>query len=91
VGIILLVIGSLISRRGRMVTVGATGLGPSPQVQVYTMQADSPALRTMSGDQSGDRGDLAAKLRQLEDARNRNLISDSEYEKMRKQILDSMK
>jgi hypothetical protein len=82
VGVVLLLIGSLVSRRRQPIMVGGM-----PGVQVMNM----PLCQTgySRGAPVGP-GDLTTKLRQLEEARNKNLISEDEYERMRKSILDSM-
>jgi hypothetical protein len=51
--------------------------------QAQAMKASSGSIN------SGD--DLLNKLRQLEEARRANLISQEEYDRLRQQILDSMK
>jgi hypothetical protein len=86
-GVILLVIGSLISRRRQpgMVTVGGV-----PGVQVYSNQPGAVDVTRYVQQQSKPGGDLTAKLRQLEEARNKGLISAEEYDRLRQQILDTM-
>jgi hypothetical protein len=86
-GIILLVIGSVISRRRQS---GVVMVGGIPDTQVSSRQANVLDMTHYSRQQSSPGGDLAAKLRQLEDARAKNLISAEEYERLRQQILDSM-
>jgi hypothetical protein len=89
VGVVLLVIGSLITRRSRqqnMVTLGGI-----PGVQMYTSTERPIAnvtTRYVQANPSG--GDLTAKLRQLEEAHNKGLISAEEYDRLRQQILDTM-
>ena len=88
VGVVLLVIGSVITRRSRqqnMVTVGGI-----PGVQVYTNQPGAVDVSRYVQQQSKPGGDLTAKLRQLEEARNKGLISAEEYDRLRQQILDMM-
>lgn len=87
VGIILLIIGSIITRRSQPRTVMAGGI---PGVQVYTNQPGAVDVTRYVQQQSKSGGDLTAKLRQLEEARNKGLISAEEYDRLRQQILDTM-
>lgn len=86
-GIVLMVIGLVVSRRRQpqIVTVG----GGAPGVQTFTVRSGTSSFTRIPHSQMSAE-DLTGRLRQLEDARNRNLISDEEYERLRKQILDSM-
>jgi hypothetical protein len=84
VGVVMIIIGAIVSRRRQtnMVTVGGIPVSPSqPGAVDVTRYAQQPG-------KSG--GDLTAKLRQLEEARAKNLISAEEYDRLRQQILDSM-
>ncbi len=87
VGIFLAVIGLLISGRRR---------GGSPRVVMQSYAFDFPqqgstppvARPTPRSPQSGD---LSAKLRQLDEARQSGLLTEDEYQRMRQEILDSMR
>jgi hypothetical protein len=48
-------------------------------------QASAAQMQSMAG-----RGDLVSRLKQLQEARDANLISQEEYDRTRRQILDSM-
>jgi hypothetical protein len=88
VGIVLLLIGGLLTRRSRQ--PGMVMVGGIPDVQVSSRQAGAVDVTRYVQQQSSPGGDLTAKLRQLEDARSKGLISADEYDRLRQQILDSM-
>jgi hypothetical protein len=56
---------------------------------IQQAQAVKASMQSGGSVTSGD--DLLNKLRQLEEARRANLISQEEYDRLRQQILDSMK
>ncbi len=88
VGVVFIIIGAVIGRRragASVVTVGGV-----PGAQVYTMQSGSSQF-TRVPHSSMSASDLTAKLRELESAKAQGLISDEEYERLRKQILDQMR
>ncbi len=87
VGIVMIVIGSVIKRRSQPGTVMVGGI---PGVQVYTSERPVANVTTRYVQANPPGGDLAAKLRQLEDARAKGLISADEYDRLRQQILDLM-
>jgi hypothetical protein len=90
-GFILAILGFVFSRRRpRTVTqyVYTTGQGIP---QTFNTPSRQPPSTTFSfPTQPQARGDLTAKLRQLDEARQANLISEDEYQRMRQEILDSM-
>ena len=83
-GLVLYIVGAIISRRQTTVITGMPG------VQVMNMRPDQMGYSRGTRVDAPNAGDLTAKLRQLEEARSKNLISEDEYERMRKVILDSM-
>lgn len=85
VGVLFVVIGFILSARRRginRVTVPAYGF------DFPTNPTTTPAPRARQQPQSGD---LSAKLRQLDEARQSGLLTEDEYQRMRKEILDSMR
>lgn len=88
VGVVLLVIGAIISRRNRQ--PGAVMAGGVPNVQVYRNQPGTVDASRYVQQQGKSGGDLTAKLHELEEARNKGLISAEEYDRLRQQILDTM-
>lgn len=87
VGIILLIIGMVASRRRQP---GVVMVGGIPDVQTSDRSASVMDVSRYVQQTGSSGGDLAAKLRQLEDARAKGLISADEYDRLRQQILDSM-
>lgn len=83
VGIVMIIIGAVIGRRksgASVVTVGGV-----PGAQVYTTDRSSFTRAPHSSVSATD------KLRELESAKAQGLISDEEYDRLRKQILDQMR
>ncbi len=83
VGIFFTLIGAILSARRRVLT------SPAAVTQRYAFDfppdtPGSPTPRARGAD------DLAAKLRQLEQARDSGLITDEEYQQKRQQIIDGM-
>jgi hypothetical protein len=100
VGVILTIIGLIIGRkRTPMVAFGTPGSGGI----VYTTSAfnsqgsggtiDLNQVIQQARDMKAASGgtDLSTRLKQLEDARNAGLISQTEYDRTRQQILDTLK
>ncbi len=99
VGVILTIIGSLISRRRTVpVSFGVVGAG-SPSVYTTTYTSQNPGgsidlnqiIQQARDMKAGASGDLSARLKQLEDAKNAGLISQTEYDRARQNILDTLK
>ncbi len=100
VGVILTIIGMLIARRrSSSVNFGVVGAGGSPSVYTttYSSQNSSGGIdlnqvieqaRNMKAAASGD---LTTRLKQLDDAKNAGLISQTEYDRARQNILDTLK
>lgn len=83
VGILFLVIGFILSARRRGVTrVTVPSYG-------FDFPADAP--QNPRPRQQPPRDDFSARLRQLDEARQSGLLTEEEYQKMRKDILDSMR
>lgn len=83
VGILFLVIGFILSARRRGVT--------RVTVPSYTFDFPSDAPPAPRSRQQPQSGDLSAKLRQLDEARQSGLLTEAEYQKKRQDILDSMR
>jgi hypothetical protein len=64
--------------------------GGVPNVQVYRNQPGTVDASRYVQQQGKSGGDLTAKLHELEEARNKGLISAEEYDRLRQQILDTM-
>ncbi len=73
VGIVLVIVGAVFSRRRALRTAGDFVFPTHPVIT----SAAPPA-------------DLAAKLRQLDDARASGLISEEEYQRSRQNLLDTL-
>ena len=89
-GFVLALVGFVFSRRRRFQTVTSqyvfAGANPSSVYPVSTATSSNqppPARPPVQGD-------LAAKLRQIEDAHTSGLITDEEYQRMRQEILGTM-
>jgi hypothetical protein len=63
----------------------------TPEMAQKVQKALSAMEGAFPGHWVGSGGNLTDKLRQLEDARSGNLITQEEYDHLRQQILDSMK
>jgi uncharacterized membrane protein len=106
IGVVLLLLGILLSVRVRPqqgITLSMAHAG-SPNAQTFTV--DKGGKRTVvmmdhGGDfadlmqqvkakQGSSGGDLTARLQQLDEARAKNLISQEEYERLRKQALEDL-
>lgn len=97
IGLVLTIIGLVLGRRrSAPVSFGVPGAG-STGFTTYTTQASGGAIdlnqviqqaRDMKASSSTD---LSTRLKQLEDARNAGLISQTEYDRTRQQILDTLK
>lgn len=72
-----------------VIRVGGQGVTNSPDLAQIIQQAQA-MKQQQSGMSAGNAGDLVARLRQLEEARNKNLITQEEYDRVRRQILGSM-
>jgi hypothetical protein len=95
-GVVLTIVGLLIGRRrtpavafgvpgsGGVVYTSSQGSGGTIDLNQVIQQA-----RDMKAASGGT--DLSTRLKQLEDARNAGLISQTEYDRTRQQILDTMK
>jgi hypothetical protein len=77
---------------------GSSARAPKVTVttQTYDMRGGSSSFADLMKDvkskaQGAEGEDFVARLQQLEDARSKNLITQEEYDRMRKAILDSMK
>ncbi len=80
IGVVFIVIGAIVGRRH---SPGMMTVNGRPVVTVRSNLGQSmPA---------GGGVDWVARLKQLDDARSKGLISQEEYDKLRQQILDSMK
>lgn len=99
IGVILTIIGALISRRRAVpVSFGVVGTG-SPQVYTTTYTSQNPGgsidlnqvIQQARNMKAGAGGDLSARLKQLDDAKNAGLISQTEYDRARQNILDTLK
>ncbi len=99
IGVILAIIGLLISRRrSPTVSFGVVGTSnPSVYTTTYTSQNPGGSIdlnqviqqaRDMKASAGGD---LSTRLKQLEDAKNAGLISQTEYDRARQNILDTLK
>ncbi|MBI1257933.1 MAG: hypothetical protein GC204_10715 [Chloroflexi bacterium] len=83
IGFFLALFGFLFSRRRRFQTATNQFAFVSPNAPA---SFTAPSMATRAPVQ----GDLAAKLRQIEEAHTSGLINDEEYQRMRQEILDSM-
>ncbi len=98
VGLVLTIIGLILGRRRTgTVSIGVPVTG-SAGFTTYTTQASGGAMdlnqiiqqaRDMKA--AAGSGDLSTRLKQLEEARNAGLITESEYDRTRQQILDTIK
>ncbi|MBZ0285476.1 MAG: SHOCT domain-containing protein [Anaerolineae bacterium] len=88
--IVVLVSGGSRSRTVAVPVGVPTGVRVSGQPISSTDDLASFLGQSSTSKPASSAGDLAAKLRQLETARQNNLISQEEYDRMRQQILDSM-
>ncbi len=83
VGIFFTIIGAILSARRRVLA--------SPPVVPQRYAFDFPPDPTSApAPRASDANDLAAKLRQIEEARDSGLISEDEYQQKRQQIIDGM-
>jgi putative oligomerization/nucleic acid binding protein len=86
----------VISAAGSPVTPVIVTRQPASKIVVNGQEVDAvppevdKILKGMFGDTMQNRGNLADRLRQLQEARDAGLISSDEYERVRQQILDSM-
>jgi len=106
-GIFLIIIGSLVNRFRRRDGIdpylGGTAFNVTtglPQVSVQRMDLNSDFAPFIPGQSApvgsakagaATNANLTDRLRQLEQARRENLISQAEYDRMRKEILDQMR
>ncbi len=96
-GVALLVIGAIINGRGRrqpQIVLGGMNAGDVIRVGNQTIQVSPDSkqvaqMKTQAGQTGTDA--LTVRLKQLEQARQAGLISQEEYDRVRQQILDSMK
>ena len=91
-GFILAILGFVFSRRrGAAVTQYVyTEHGIPNTFNVSSRQAPSSTF-SFPTPRSPQSGDLSAKLRQLDEARQSGLLTEDEYQRMRQEILDSMR
>lgn len=93
-GVVLIFAGLLVGRRkpGMVAVPGATGSIIGARVLQIDPRTGSASVdpRQSVGQKAGGT-DLTARLKQLEDARAKELISQEEYDRLRQQILDSMR
>ncbi len=86
IGFFLALFGFIFSRRRRFQTTTSqyvyAGANPS---SAYPLSSASPSITSPPAT-----GDLAAKLRQIEEAHTSGLINEDEYQRMRQEVLDSM-
>ncbi|MBI1281052.1 MAG: hypothetical protein GC179_23200 [Anaerolineaceae bacterium] len=98
VGVVLAIIGLLIGRRrSRADSFGVVGGAPTVYTTTYTSPKSGDSIdlnqiiqqaRDMKASSSAD---LSTRLKQLEDAKNAGLISQTEYDRARQNILDTLK
>ena len=99
VGLVLTIIGLILGRRRTgTVSFGVPVAGGTGFATTYTTQNAGGAIdlnqviqqaRDMKA--AAGSSDLTTRLKQLEDARNAGLISQTEYDRARQQILDTLK
>jgi len=100
-GLILTLIGLLIGRRRAAVVPVSFGLPgtASPSVYTTTFNSQNPGgnidlnqiIQQARDMKAAASTDLSTRLKQLEDAKNAGLISQSEYDRARQSILDTLK
>ncbi|MBA3871567.1 MAG: hypothetical protein H0X30_20670 [Anaerolineae bacterium] len=99
VGVVLTIIGLIFSRRRSGTVSFGVPVVSSTGFTSYTTQNSGGRVdlnqviqqaRDMKATATGS-GDLTTRLKQLEDARNAGLISQTEYDRTRQQILDTLK
>ncbi len=101
VGLVVTIIGLLIGRRRSSpipVSFGVPG-GSGTVYTSSTFNAQNPGggfdlnqvIQQARDMKTAASGDLTTRLKQLEDARNAGLISQTEYDRTRQQILDTLK
>ena len=79
---------------GATFSIGGKNVTTTPEVARYIQQAQAmkgtPSVNVMSvGGAAG--GDLKGRLNQLEEARKAGLLSQEEFDRLRQQILDTLK
>jgi hypothetical protein len=101
-GLVFTIIGLLLASRRRAQTVafGVPGTGGgigyttttfNPQSSGGTIDLNQVIQQARDMKAASGGADLSTRLKQLEDARNAGLISQTEYERTRQQILDTLK
>ncbi|MEZ4670015.1 MAG: SHOCT domain-containing protein [Anaerolineae bacterium] len=76
------------------VNVGGKDVTTTPEVARYLQRAQvvhtsTPSINVVSTSEAG--GDLKSRLSQLEEARKAGLLSQEEFDRLRQQILDTLK
>jgi hypothetical protein len=99
IGVILTIIGLLIARRrSPAVNFGVVGTG-SPSVYTTTYTSQNPGgsidlnqvIQQARDMKAAASSDLSTRLKQLDEAKNAGLISQTEYDRARQNILDTLK
>lgn len=86
-----LIFAGLLMRGRKATTVEAARVGGAfPGAQVVRIDPRTGNVPVDLG-QKASGGDLTTRLKQLEEARDKGLISQEEYDRLRQQILDSMR
>ena len=99
VGIVVTIIGLALGRRrsAQVVTFGVPGSGSTVYSTTFNPQNSAggfdlnQVIQQARDMKAAAGGDLSTRLKQLEDARNAGLITQTEYDRTRQQILDTMK
>lgn len=87
-GFVLIVVGAIIGQRQRLsVTPVPVRVGGKMDMAQIIQQAQALKAQQMGNTDNA----LTAKLRQLDEARDKELLSKEEYDKLRQQILESFK
>jgi len=99
-GVVLTIVGLLVGRRRTpAVAFGVPGSGGvvytsstfNPQGSGGSIDLNQVIQQARDMKAAAGSGDLTTRLKQLEDARNAGLISQTEYDRTRQQILDTLK
>jgi hypothetical protein len=99
-GVVLTIVGLIIGRRRNpAVAFGVPGSGGvvytsstfNPQGSGGSIDLNQVIQQARDMKAAAGSGDLTTRLKQLEDARNAGLISQTEYDRTRQQILDTLK
>ena len=94
-GMVMIFMGAFRAKNNMLKRFGLAGGNPYGSSTSIDLTNASPAqvhqfLQALAARNQGGSATLASRLQQLDQARNQGLITESEYQRVRQQILDSM-